>query len=86
MYRRHVSRPFPSKINVKRQNGCLMSYLKIAEKRRDAKGKRENERDTHLNAELQRIAREMRKTSLVINAKKKRKTIEWKDWKSLQEN
>ena len=28
----------------------------------------------------------MRKTSLVINAKKKRKTIEWKDWKSLQEN
>ena len=31
--------------------------LKIAEKRRDAKGKGEKERYTHLNAEFQRIAR-----------------------------
>ena len=30
--------------------------LQIAEKRRDAKGKGEKERYTHLNAELQRIA------------------------------
>ena len=29
---------------------------------------------------------EIRKPSLEINAKKQRKTIEWKDWKSLQEN
>ena len=31
--------------------------LQIAEKRREAKGKGEKERYTHLNAELQRIAR-----------------------------
>jgi len=31
--------------------------LKIAEKRRKAKGKGEKERYTHLNAEFQRIAR-----------------------------
>ena len=30
--------------------------------------------------------REIRKPSLVINAKKQRKTIEWEDQKSLQEN
>ena len=30
--------------------------LEIAEKRREAKGKREKERYTHLNAEFQRIA------------------------------
>ena len=29
--------------------------LQIAEKRREAKGKGEKERDTHLNAELQRL-------------------------------
>ena len=42
--------------------------LQIAEKRRDAKGKGEKERYTHLNAEFQRIAR--RKPFSVINAKK----------------
>ena len=31
--------------------------LQIAEKRREAKGKGEKERDNHLNAEFQRIAR-----------------------------
>ena len=31
--------------------------LQIAEKRREAKGKRENERYTHSNLEFQRIAR-----------------------------
>ena len=38
--------------------------LQIAEKRREAKGKGEKERYTHLNAEFQRIARR------VISAKK----------------
>ena len=38
--------------------------LKIAEKRRDAKGKREKERYTHLNAEFQRIARGDKKAFL----------------------
>ena len=35
--------------------------LKIAEKRREAKGKGENERYTHLNEEFQRIARRDKK-------------------------
>ena len=38
--------------------------LLIAEKRRDAKGKGENERYTHLNAEFQRIARRDKKAFL----------------------
>ena len=38
--------------------------LQIAEKRREAKGKGEQERYTHLNAELQRIARRDKETFL----------------------
>ena len=38
--------------------------LQIAEKRREAKGKVEKERYTHLNAEFQRIARRDKKTFL----------------------
>ena len=38
--------------------------LHIAEKRREAKGKGEKERYTHLNAEFQRIARREKKTFL----------------------
>ena len=38
--------------------------LKIAEKRRDVKGKGEKERYTHLNAEFQRIARRDKKEFL----------------------
>ena len=41
--------------------------FQIVEKRREAKGKREKERYTHLNAEFQRI---VRRDSLVINEKK----------------
>ena len=38
--------------------------LQIAEKRRDAKGKGEKERYTHLNVEFQRIARRHKKAFL----------------------
>ena len=38
--------------------------LQTAEKRREAKGKGERERYTHLNAELQRIARRGKKAIL----------------------
>ena len=51
--------------------------IQIAEKRREAKGKGEKERYTHLNAEFQRIGGEIRKPSSVISAKKQRKTIDW---------
>ena len=44
--------------------------MQIAEKRREAKGKEEKERYTPLNPEFQRLAREIRKASSVISAKK----------------
>ena len=44
--------------------------LQIAVKRREAKGKGEKERYTHLNTEFQRVARRDRKASSVMNAKK----------------
>ena len=39
-------------------------YLQMTEKRREAKGKEEKERCTHLNAEFQRIARRDKKDFL----------------------
>ena len=43
--------------------------LQIAEKRREAKGKGERERYTHLNAEFQRIARRDKKAFLSDQSK-----------------
>ena len=52
--------------------------LQIAVKRREVKGKVEQERYIHLNAEFQRIVRrDKKKPSSVINAKKWREKIEW---------
>ena len=48
----------------------MSEALQIAEKRKDTKGKGEKERYKHLNAEFQKIAREIRKPSSVNNAKK----------------
>ena len=55
--------------------------LKIAEKRREAKGKGEKERYTHLNSEFQRLARRAKKAFLSNQCKEMRKTI---DWESLE--
>ena len=48
-------------------------------KRREAevKGKGEKERNTHLNAEFQRIARRDKKAFLSEQCKEKEETIEW---------
>ena len=51
--------------------------LQIAVKRREAKGKGEKERQTHLNAEFQRIARRDKKSSSATNANKQRKIVQW---------
>ena len=51
--------------------------LQIAEKRREAKGKREKERYTHMNAEFQRIARRDKKDFLSDQCKEIEETIEW---------
>ena len=45
--------------------------LQIAEKRREAKGKGERERYTHLNAEFQRIARRVKKAFLSDQCKER---------------
>ena len=65
-----VIKTIPNKKKCKKAKWLSEEALKIAEKRRDVKGKEEKERYTHLNAEFQRIQGEIRKPSLVINAKK----------------
>ena len=52
--------------------------LKIAEKRREAKGKGEKERYAHLNVVFQRIARRDKKAFLTDQCKEIEETIEWK--------
>ena len=61
LYRRQKSRPSPTKRNAKRLSE---EALQIAVKRREAKGRGEKERYTHLNAEFQRIARREKKAFL----------------------
>ena len=67
----------PNKKKCKKVKSLSEEALQIAEKRREAKGKGEKERYTHLNVEFQRIARRDKKPSSVISANKSRKTIEW---------
>ena len=47
----------PKKKKCKKAKWLSEEALQIAEKRREDKGKGEKERNTHLNAEFQRIAR-----------------------------
>ena len=57
LYRRQGSRPSPRKRNAQKAKWLSEEALQIAMKRREVKSKGEKERSTHLNAELQRIAR-----------------------------
>ena len=63
-YRRRGSRSSPRKRNAKKAKWLPEEALRIAEKRREVKGKGEKERYTHLNAEFQRIARRDKKAFL----------------------
>ena len=54
----------PMEKKCKKAKWLSEEALQIAEKRRDVKGKEEKERYTHLNAELQRIARRNKKAFL----------------------
>ena len=60
----------PKKKKCKKAKWLSEETLQIAEKRREAKGKGEKERYTHLNAEFQIIARRDQKTSLSDQCKK----------------
>ena len=56
-----VVKTIPKKKKCKKAKRLSEEALQIAEKRRETKGKGENERYTHLNAECQRIARRDKK-------------------------
>ena len=54
----------PRKKKCKKAKWLSEEALQIAEKRREAKGKGEKERYTHLNAQFQRLARRYKKAFL----------------------
>ena len=63
----------PKKKKCKKAKWLSEEDLQIAEKRREAKGKGEKKRYTHLNAEFQRIARRDKKAFLSDQCKKKKR-------------
>ena len=66
----------PKKKKCKKANWLSEEVLQTAEKRREAKGKRDKERYTHQNAEFQSIAKRDKKAFL-SDQHKERKIIEW---------
>ena len=77
----------PKKNNCKKAKWLSEETLQIAMKRREAKGKGDKERYTHLNAEFQRIARREKKDFLSdqceeIEENNRRERLE----RSLEEN
>ena len=59
----------PQEKKYKKPKWLSKEALQIAVKRKEAKGKGEKERYTHLNAQFQRTARRDKKVFLRINAK-----------------
>ena len=66
-----VIKNIPKKNKFKKAKLLSEEALQIAEKRREAKGKGEKERYTHLNAEFQKLARRYKKASLSDQCKEK---------------
>ena len=66
LYRRQGSRPSPRRRNAKRQNGCLRRPYKELRKEEKPKTKKKR-KDTHLNAEFQKMEKRNKKAFLVIN-------------------
>ena len=75
----------PKKKKCKKAKCLSEEALQIAEKRREAKCKREKERHTHLNAEFQRIARRDKKAFLSDQCKEREENNRMGK-RSLQEN
>ena len=65
-----VIKTIPKKRKCKKAKWLSEEALQIAEKRKDAKGKGEKERYSHLNAEFQRIASRDKKAFLSDQCKK----------------
>ena len=70
LYRRQGVKTIPKKKKCQKAKWLSEEALQITERRREAKGKGEKERYTHLNAEFQRIEKRDKETFSVINAKK----------------
>ena len=66
-----VIKTIPKKKKFKKAKWLFEEALQIAEKRREAKCKGEEERYSHLNAEFQRIARRDKKAFLRDQCKEK---------------
>ena len=66
-----VIKTIPKKKKCKEAKWLSEEALQIAEKRREAKGKGEKEKYTHLNAEFQRTARRDKKAFLSDPCQKK---------------
>ena len=64
-----VIKTIPKKKKCKKAKWLSEEALQIVEKRREAKGKGEKERYTHLNAEFQRIAQRDKKAFLSDQSK-----------------
>ena len=81
-----VIKTIPKKKKCKKAKWLSEEALQIAEKRREAKGKGEKERYTHLNAEFQRITRRDRKDFLGDQCKEIEENNRMGKTRSLQEN
>ena len=64
-----VIKSIPKKKKCKKAKSLSEEALQIAKRRREAKGKGEKERYTHVNAEFQRIARRDKKAFLSDHCK-----------------
>ena len=72
-----VTKTIPKKKKCKKVKCLSEKVSKIAEKRREAKGKGERERYTQLNADFQRIARRDKKPFLCEQCKEIEENVEW---------
>ena len=70
-------RTISKKKKCKKANWLSEEALQIAEKRKEAKGKGEKERNTYLNAEFQKIARRDKKAFFSEQCKEIGETTEW---------
>ena len=81
-----VIKTIPKKKKCKKTKWLSEEALQITKKRREAKGKGEKERYTHLNTESQRIARRDKKAFLRDQCKEIEENRNGEDWRSLHEN
>ena len=81
-----VIKTISKKKKCKKARRLSEETLQITEKKREAKGKGEMERYTHLNSEFQRIARRDKKAFLDDQCKEIEENNRMRKMRSLQEN